>query len=102
MNGNKSNIPKYSPQDCELCGIWGHETNQCRWIHTRFPHLVINYAQMKDIHNSNTNANVNITTHTKLQENNDKNNNNNSHKSDNNNKNDNNSNSNNGWYNPNN
>ena len=86
---SKSNAPRYAPQDCEKCGIWGHNHSECGWIHKRFPSLLIDFASMKQLH-----SNVNVTLQ---DENKDKNK--NSNDNSNNNKQETKSNS---WYNPNN
>ena len=59
---SKSNAPRYAPQDCEKCGIWGHKRSECGWIHKRFPSLLIDFANMKQLHTKHSNASVNVTT----------------------------------------
>ena len=57
-----SATPKYKRFDCYDCGIWGHASVDCEWIHRQFPHLVIEFANMKKVHCKDLNTNDNSET----------------------------------------
>ena len=54
--------PRYKQFECDDCGIWGHAAFDCKLIRERFPKLLIEFANLKNLHCKKSETNTNIVT----------------------------------------